>query len=328
VSKMKKLYDLPNGRKLHKTPIPTLGGLGIYIGFIFSFLIHVDLTKGGLHEFQYLLACFTVVAIFGLKDDILILLPMKKFLGQIFVTLIFLLKGGFLINSMYGFLGIGAVGNYFALFLTAITIIVTMNAYNLIDGVDGLAGSLGFVSIMTFGIFFAINGNHFYALMGIVFASSIAAFLIYNYSPAKIFMGDTGALMIGLVNAVLAIQFIQTASTAPFVAIKETPAMGFGIIAVPLLDTLRVFGNRMLQRRSPFSPDRNHLHHLLLDRGFTHKQTTFFITLFQVLMIVATYFALPLGSSFVIPLQIIVFFTANILIKTKAIVRVAGREHI
>ncbi|MEJ7681565.1 MAG: MraY family glycosyltransferase [Segetibacter sp.] len=105
-------------------------------------------------------------------------------------------------------------------------------------------------------------------LLGFGFAGSLLAFLKYNFHPAKIFMGDTGSLMIGLVNGILVIKFIETAQFYPNHPITAAPAVGFGIILLPLMDTLRVFAIRIFKGRSPFTPDRNHIHHLLLDRGF------------------------------------------------------------
>ncbi len=313
VSKMKKLYDVPNDRKIHATPIPSLGGLGIYIGFIFSLLMNADITPV-IKEFQYFLACFTVVLIFGTKDDILILLPFKKFLGQLIIAAIVILKAGLYITSFHGFATLTHIPTTLAYFITGLTIVVIMNAFNLIDGVDGLAGSVGIVSTLTFALFFHLSGDHFYALLAFVFCASLVAFLIFNYSPAKIFMGDTGAMMLGLINAILVIRFINTAETVNLLPNASSPAMGFGILMIPLLDTLRVFGIRMMHGRSPFSPDRNHLHHQLLDKGMTHRGVALSISGFSILGILLTYWALPLGCTTVIALQVVVFFTANFIL--------------
>ncbi|MFX7506643.1 hypothetical protein ABTJ37_20230, partial [Acinetobacter baumannii] len=147
-------------------------------------------------------------------------------------------------------------------------------------------------------------------LFGFSFAASLAAFLIYNYSPARIFMGDTGAMLVGAVNAILVIHFINTAETSRILPVLATPAMGFGVLLIPLLDTLRVFGIRIIHGRSPFSPDRNHIHHLLLDRGYSHMKVTLLLSISAILFIVFTFFALPMGTTKVISAQIIVFFGA------------------
>jgi UDP-GlcNAc:undecaprenyl-phosphate/decaprenyl-phosphate GlcNAc-1-phosphate transferase len=311
VSNMKKLYDLPNDRKLHSDPISSLGGLGIFAGFIVGLLLMVDLTdKAAASTFQYYLTAFMVIFFFGIKDDILILTPFKKILGQFAVTAILIFKANLIITSMHGFLGIGDLDLTIGTCLSFFTIIVIVNAFNLIDGVDGLAGSIGIVTSTFFAFFSLMSGDFYYALFGFSFAASVAAFLIYNYSPARIFMGDTGAMLIGVVNAILVIHFINTAEGSKILPVLASPAMGFGILLIPLLDTLRVFSIRILHGRSPFSPDRNHIHHLLLDKGMSHMSITMALSIATIVCVVVTYFILPLGTTKVILLQILAFFTA------------------
>jgi UDP-N-acetylmuramyl pentapeptide phosphotransferase/UDP-N-acetylglucosamine-1-phosphate transferase len=179
---------------------------------------------------------------------------------------------------MHGFLGIYQLPEMFSLLLTYFAVIVVINSFNLIDGVDGLAGSLGLLSTVIFGVYF-LNVNMLpYSVIAFSLAGSLLAFLIFNFQPAKIFMGDTGSLLVGTINAILVIKFINVANTGDIsFPITATPAIGFTILMIPLLDTLRVFGIRILHRRSPFSPDRNHIHHLLLDRGFSHRSITIFL---------------------------------------------------
>ena len=308
VSNQKKLFDLPGHRKVHTAPIPTLGGLGIFVGFMMGLLLTLDIATVA-NQLQYFLAAFSIVFFFGIKDDILNLVPMKKLMGQVAVAAILIFKANLVISNMHGFLGMLVVHPTISYLLTAFTIIVTMNAYNLIDGVDGLAGTIGIITSTVFATFFYVNGDMFYALMGFVFAASLASFLIYNYSPARIFMGDTGSMLAGIINAILAIHFIGTATDVKVFPILAAPAMAFGILLMPLMDTLRVFSIRILHGRSPFSPDRNHLHHLLLDRGLGHMQVTATISITGLFFIVLTYFALPLGATGVIALQTILFFT-------------------
>ena len=305
-----KLYDIPDERKVHKKPIPSLGGLGIFIGFMMGLLLTQRIPSVA-NQLQYFYASFLVVFFYGVKDDILKIRPMKKILGQLIVSVILIFKAGLTISNLSGFFGVTLVLPSFSYVLTLMTIIVIMNAFNLIDGIDGLAGSLGILTCCTFGAFFYLNGDMFYAMLGFVVSSSLFAFLIYNYSPAKIFMGDTGSMLLGLINAILAIHFIETATNSSTLltnARLNSPAMAFGVLAVPLLDTLRVFSMRILHGHSPFYPDRKHLHHLLLDRGFNHRQILFTLVSVAAFFIVGTYFALPLGCTTVILIQGIIFF--------------------
>jgi UDP-N-acetylmuramyl pentapeptide phosphotransferase/UDP-N-acetylglucosamine-1-phosphate transferase len=144
--------------------------------------------------------------------------------------------------------------------------------------------------------------------MGFALSGSILAFLIYNYHPAKIFMGDTGSMLIGLVNTILVIHFIETASTPGTFQLAATPALGFGILLLPLMDTLRVFGIRIFHGRSPFSPDRNHIHHILLDRGLNHRAVTLTLAGVTAFIIALSYVAQPLGTTYLIIGLVALFF--------------------
>lgn len=313
IAKMKKLYDVPDDRKVHASPIPSLGGVGIFAGFLIAFLLMSDVAPRG-HSFPYYIAAFVVVFFFGVKDDILVITPLKKFLGQLAVAIILMYKSKLLIDDMHGFLNIGIIPPVFSYPLTMFTIIVVMNSFNLIDGVDGLAASIGLITCLIFSVFFYLNNDWLFALMGISMAGALIAFLRFNLSPAKIFMGDTGAMLLGLVNAILVIHFIKTAEGSHILPVFAAPAMGFGILLLPLLDTLRVFAIRIFHKRSPFSADRNHLHHLLLDRGYSHKKITLCLSISAILFIVLSYFALPMGTTKVILAQIFVFFSAIFLL--------------
>ena len=296
LAEIKHLYDIPDDRKHHHSPIPTLGGVGIFAGFIIAVLL---ISPPGLQlELQYLVSAFLIIFFLGLKDDIVDLTALKKLIGQLVASAILIYKGDLLITGMHGFLGIYDLTPMWSHLFTFFTFIVIINSFNLIDGVDGLAGSLGILSTLIFGAFFLFSGEIFYAILAFSLAGSILAFLIYNVSPAKIFMGDTGSLLLGIVNAILVIKFIEIGSqpTAAFY-LPAAPALGFAILFVPLFDTLRIFSFRILRRRSPFSPDRNHIHHLLLDKGCSHPLVTAIAILFNLVVILLTYTGRFLGNT-------------------------------
>lgn len=298
IAELKKLYDVPDGRKLHSKPIASLGGVGIFIGFFLASILTISSQVNP--EFQYFFGASIVMFFLGIKDDILILTAMKKFLGQVLAAAILIHLGGIRIDSMHGLFGLYELPYTFSLALSYITIIVVVNAYNLIDGVDGLAATLGLLTMSIFGAYFFLAGMGAYALLAFAMAGSLLAFLIFNYNPAKIFMGDSGALLLGLINAILAIKFIAVAgNTYAVVPVQSAVAIGFAILMVPLADTLRVFSIRILQGRSPFSADRNHFHHLLLDRGFNHKHVTFSCLSLNILFICIAYFGRSLGPTYV-----------------------------
>lgn len=308
VAERKKLFDLPNERKIHQNPIPSLGGLGIFAGFVMACLIAIQFH--GSPEFQYFLAACFVIFFLGLKDDILVISPIKKFIGQVLAAFLIIYKGNVQIRSMHGFMGIHELPESFSLLLTYFTVIVIINSFNLIDGIDGLAGSLGLMASVVFGFYFLQVNMPAYSILAFGLAGSLAAFLIFNFHPAKIFMGDTGSLLIGLINSILVVKFIEVANAVnvPY-PIAASPAIGFAILMIPLLDTLRVFAIRIVNRRSPFSPDRNHVHHLLLDKGLSHRSITLMLVSINLLAIVLSYALRNSGCTWIILAIVLIFFT-------------------
>lgn len=299
VAAEKRLFDMPDGRKLHTRPISSLGGVGIFAGFLIACLIAISGTNA--QEFQYFLASAIIIFFLGVKDDILILSATKKFIGQIAAAAIIIHLGNIRIESMHGFLGVYELPEILSLLFTYTTIIVVINAFNLIDGVDGLAASLGILTTSIFGFYFLSAGMPAFSILAFAMTGSMVAFLFFNFNPAKIFMGDSGSLLLGLVNSILVIKFISVADgSAGSFPIGSSVALGFTILIVPLLDTLRVFSIRIYRGYSPFAPDKNHIHHLMLSRGLSHKQVTLSCVAFNAGLIALTYFSRSLGSTILI----------------------------
>ena len=301
ISLEKKLFDVPDFRKLHQTPIPSLGGISIFGGFIIASLLcsYVEPNAIVQGQSQYLAAGFLVLFFTGVVDDVIEVSATKKLLAQIIAACIFYYKLKLNITSMHGIFGVtdkfpDLVGIAFTFF----TIIVITNAFNLIDGIDGLAASLGIVSTVFFGIYFIGTNQVTEAVWAFGMTGALLAFLIYNHHPAKIFMGDAGSLTLGILNAYLAIRFIELADTQNItsnfnITISNSPVIAMAVLSVPLLDTLRVFAIRILNGRSPFSPDRNHVHHLLADRGVSHNKITAYLASANIVIVFAAYFAQP-----------------------------------
>ncbi len=295
VAEVKHLFDEPDARKSHKVRIPTLGGIGFFAGFILAAAVCAPLTDKS--PFQYFAAAFFVTFLVGLKDDLVGLSPVKKLIGQMIASFAVIYLGNIQIHSMYGFLGMNELPEHISLILTYFTFLVTINAFNLIDGVDGLAGGIGLLVSAVLGTYFMEVGEVFYAVLGFAMAGGLAAFLIYNVSPARIFMGDTGSLILGLLNTILIVKFIDIAGNpAGRLPVNSVPAVAVAILIVPLFDTLRVFAVRMLNGRSPFSADRNHIHHYLLDLGLNHRQTTMVAVFVNVLFIAGAFAFQNLGT--------------------------------
>ena len=308
IAEMKKLYDLPDERKIHTKPVASLGGIGIFGGFLLASLLSISALTNP--EFQYFFAAAIVIFFLGLKDDLLVLSATKKFIGQVIAASILIHLGGIRITSMHGLFGFNELPEAFSLALSYLTIIVVVNSFNLIDGVDGLASTLGLLSMLIFGIYFFAVGMPAYSLLAFSLAGSLIAFLIFNHHPAKIFMGDSGSLMIGLVNSILVIKFITVADSASVAfPIASSAAVGFAILIVPLLDTLRVFSIRIFGRRSPFTPDRNHVHHLLLDTGLNHSKVTLTCLTINIFFVVLAYVGRGLGPTYLMLIMLLLSFT-------------------
>jgi UDP-N-acetylmuramyl pentapeptide phosphotransferase/UDP-N-acetylglucosamine-1-phosphate transferase len=302
VAEEKKLFDLPDSRKLHTNPIASLGGVGIFLGFFLSCLLLIPAKQNS--DIQFFFASAIVIFFLGLKDDILVISAIKKFLGQLAAAAILIHLANIRLESMHGVFGLGAIPQPLSYLISYVTIIVVVNAYNLIDGVDGLAGSLGILTTSIFGVYFFVAGMPAYSLLAFGMTGSLLAFLVFNFSPAKIFMGDSGSLLLGLVNAILVIKFINVADApGALVPVASSVAVGFAILIVPLLDTLRVFSIRIAKGRSPFVPDRNHIHHLLLDKGMNHRYITVTCVGLNAAFIVMAYFGRELGSNLLLLLM-------------------------
>ncbi len=307
IAEQKKLFDLPDERKIHTLPVASLGGVGIFGGFLLASLLSI---QGYINpEFQYFFAAAIVIFFLGLKDDLMVLSATKKFIGQMIAASILIHLGGIRLDSMHGLFGFETLPEAFSLALSYLTIIVVINSFNLIDGVDGLAGTLGTLTMLSFGTYFFAIGQEAYALMAFALAGSLIAFLIFNHSPAKIFMGDSGSLMVGLVSSIMVIKFISLADSQDVaIPIQNAVVVGFAILIVPLLDTLRVFSVRIFNGQSPFTPDRNHVHHLLLDRGLSHTAVTIILASVNIAFILFALLAKGLGTTWLMLTMVSIAF--------------------
>lgn len=280
VATIKNLFDFPDERKTHKSSIPTLGGLAIFAGVVFSYTFW---SAGfSIESTQYIVASIIVMFFIGIKDDIVALSAGKKFAGQLISAAIIVLFADIRLTSLFGVFGIFELNYISSICLSIFTILVIINSINLIDGVDGLAAGLGAIASFTFGLWFYNYEQIGLCILSFSLFSSLLAFLIYNFSPATIFMGDTGSLIIGIIISVLAINFVELSYASPPFAFnfRSSPAMAIAILMVPLFDMVRIFIQRILHGRSPFSADRNHMHHVLQDLGLTHREVA--LTLYLV----------------------------------------------
>lgn len=291
-SKLSRLFAFAGGRNSHEGEIPIFGGVAIFAGILFSLLLSPSLVK-----IQFILVSLIIVFFIGIIDDLLSLSPIRKLMGQILSILVLIYLAELKILSMHNLFGVQDLPDWISVFFTIFVVVVITNSYNLIDGIDGLAGGLGAIASLFFGVIFLLNKDAQYAIISFALLGSLVAFLRYNFHPAKIFMGDTGSLVIGLILSILAIRLINTGITIPYIeySVDRGPFIAIVLLSVPLYDTFRVFFIRILSGYHPLHPDRNHIHHVLLDLGFGHKKSTLILYVFSFLISGISYFMINMS---------------------------------
>lgn len=282
----KNLVDIPGRRKIHKKVTPSMGGIAIFLGFFLAAVIWIDLPH--LKEIRYVLIALFIMFFLGVRDDLVPLKPYMKLFGQVLAATILIVLLDVRIKSFYGLFGLYEIHLILSYVITTLTIIIITNSFNLIDGLDGLASTIAIVALTAFGFWFHFAGDDVYSVLSFSMAGAVAAFLVFNWDPSEIFMGDTGALVIGMMLSVAAIRFIDfnynlpLNHTARFSASVSTAAC---FIIIPLVDTIRILILRVSRGQSPFTPDKSHIHHGLMRLGLTHAKTALLLGTIQVVFI-------------------------------------------
>ncbi len=312
-----KLHDQPNHRKLHTSPVPTMGGIAVFFGLLVANLMWFPFNTGTATICFFFSA--SIIFLTGIMDDLKDLPAKYKFMIQLCLAFLIALSG-IRITSLQGFLGIYELPVYAQYFFTILAIAGITNAFNLIDGIDGLAGGLGFMSLVTLGFFLTISGDNGTALIAFALAGGILAFLYFNLNPAKIFLGDTGSLLIGFVIGVLCIRLMQMNITTPSHPYTSSPVFVLGIVFIPVFDTVRVLALRTWKGESPFMADKIHIHHVLTNRGCSHVQASKLICLVNALLLLEIWALRYMRQEF-----ILLAMTALLLVTVK-LFRLWGRK--
>lgn len=280
----KQLHDDPNERSSHNKTTPTLGGISFYftISVALFFLARWDSSD----IINSLVPGLAILFVIGLKDDLVSVSPLTKILSQLVAIAFLLSNNDLLITSLNGFLGIHEIHYVTSYIISTIFMLSIINSFNLIDGIDGLAASIGIIVCSLFCILFYMTGQTFYSLLSMVLVGILIAFLFYNLSDKKkIFMGDTGSLIIGFLISFLCIKLLSTKAgmleALPFSA-ENLPIIVGAAIIIPLFDTVSVFIIRTTTGRRFFEADRNHIHHTFLEFGFSHRRVSFIIGLISI----------------------------------------------
>ena len=272
ILKRKNIVEAPGRRKIHKNIVPSLGGIGIITGLAVALIIWLTFT--GMTAYKYVLAGMGLLFIAGIRDDLIPISPRIKLMVQILAAVIVILSG-VMLNSAYGLFGIEELGITLKVFFTIGFIIFLTNSFNLIDGLDGLAGTVALIISIFFSFWFYLNDSYYLAIISISTAGAVIGFLYYNWQPAKIFMGDTGALSLGFLFSILCIFFLNQNSflTNEWYKYNAPIAAIVSVLFIPLFDTVRIIVVRLVKRKSPFKPDKNHTHHVLMRLGLGHGMT-------------------------------------------------------
>ncbi|MPR36794.1 MraY family glycosyltransferase [Salmonirosea aquatica] len=274
LSNLLNLTAKPGFRSSHDTDTPTLGGIALFAATLIAFFLwphSQEATDSNLTSLS--MVGLTILFFLGLKDDILALDSAKKLIIQIIATLTLVVMGDFKVDYLYGIFGWYYISDIWSIPLTLFIFISLINAINLIDGIDGLAGGISLIACMWFGFWFLLNQHFTFACLAFSLSGALLGFLRFNFSKtSKIFMGDTGSLIAGFLLSFFTIEFLRLN-----VSFRNDPNAFFNapiivmiVLIVPIFDTLRVFIVRILNGKSPFVADRNHVHHILLDNGFSH----------------------------------------------------------
>jgi UDP-N-acetylmuramyl pentapeptide phosphotransferase/UDP-N-acetylglucosamine-1-phosphate transferase len=281
ISRSCNLTDKPGPRKVHILAVPRLGGVGIFVAFSISYSLMIN---GFDAQAAYFSAALLMLFFTGITDDLIHLPARKKLIVQVIASLVVIILADIRFTSLHGFLGIYSISPWISVPLTLFVMIVIINALNLIDGIDGLAASLSLTSLAALGCWFWSRGMTENAVVAAAMAGALIVFLYFNMSKGynKIFMGDSGSLVLGFVISVLVIRFNEVnAQPATVNALRSAPAVSIAILIIPLFDTLRVVIVRLIRGQNPFRADKRHIHHLMLRAGFSHRQGTLILSLFQ-----------------------------------------------
>lgn len=323
VAMEKHLMEEPNGRSSHVQKTPNFGGIAIFASVVMTFLLATPESTTSALNIHLIVPSLVILFFIGLKDDILVIDPYKKLLAQILAAALLIYFTDIRISNLFGILGTYEISYVPSFVITLFVIVVIVNAYNLIDGIDGLAAGIGIVAALTFGIYFYLAEVYWAAVLATVLIGSLLAFIRFNFSETnKIFMGDSGSLIVGFILALFAIKFIQHNEVLNNVYIPNAPTIAILILAVPLFDTLRVFTHRIASGIGPFVADRNHIHHFIIDNGFSHLRATILLSLCSIAVVsISCYFFAQSSVSYSFTGLIVTFILYSLIFRRDVVVK-------
>ncbi|MCY0969885.1 glycosyltransferase family 4 protein [Chryseobacterium wangxinyae] len=296
ISRRKNLMDEPGVRSSHMRKIPNLGGIAIF----YSIGICTSVFAYELFDlYKFLFASLVILLYVGVMDDIVVMRAYKKLVAQIIVSACIVIGSDVRIRNLFGICGIYQINYLVSVIFTIVTFIILINAFNLIDGIDGLAGGYSLICSALFGISYYRLGPYNFPLvvLSVIIIGSVLAFLYYNLSnfrSVKIFMGDTGSMLLGFLLAFTCVCFIdifidRQLPYIPRYHLESAPVIAVAILILPIVDTLNVIIIRLWNRKSPFLADKNHIHHKLLRLDLTHRRSSFYIISYYLFIVATAY---------------------------------------
>ncbi len=314
IALLKNIVDNPDARKLQRTPVPVLGGVAVFFGVVIAIGCMSSVVDcSGL---PVVIMAMMAMLYTGTMDDILSLSPGLRFVIEIVVVLLLIFVGGYCIDDFHGLWNIGRFSYWYAVPLTVVAAVGIINAINLVDGVNGLSSGYCIMACLIFGTLFFLAGEAPMTILAAVSVGALIPFFLHNVfgKTSKMFIGDGGTLVMGVVMSVFVIAILQNGSR---VAAYVNPNVGLvpftlAVLSVPVFDTLRVMSTRILKGTSPFRPDKTHLHHMFIDLGCSHVATTLAI-LGVNMFVVLCWWALE-ASGFSIVVQLYAVIAVSLLV--------------
>ncbi len=305
---LKNLVDNPDARKLQRNPVPVMGGIAVFFGIAIG-LCSSQAMFNSANTFM-LISAMLVMLYVGTIDDIIDLSPTIRFAIEIIVIAWLMYASSSSINCFWGLWGVSTIPQWVAYALTIFASVGIINAINLIDGVNGLSSGFCFMSSVLFAIFFYTTGDQVMTTLALSAAGAIIPFFLHNVfgQSTKMFIGDGGTLVIGTMMAMFVMNILDTNYGSTVLAAKGMGLIPFtlAVLSIPVFDTLRVMSTRILNKKSPFHPDKTHLHHMFIDLGYSHIGTTISILTLNFLIVAIWFLSYKLGASIDVQLYIVV----------------------
>lgn len=288
IAKTRNFVVKPNKRTSHEGAIPNIGGINIFISFLLTVFFF---SYGIISQLQFTIIGVFIILIVGFVDDLIDIKVIWKLLGELASAFFLIVVADIRLSNLHGFLGIYELSLAVSYLLSFFVFIVIINALNLIDGVDGLASGLGILYSLFFATYFWLTDRYDLSISAFAMVGSLFVFFLYNVfgKKSKIFMGDSGSLLLGYMITLYVFEFCEmnAGDNVPqLYKMTAAPAVAICVLSIPLFDTLRVMLTRIKKKVSPFHPDRNHIHHLLLKTGLKHRQVTFVLLAVSILFII------------------------------------------